>query len=292
MSTPYGFEVCDLFFIIADERVCVEWIEVEAESVDVIPPFIYNNQCASVILTSYIPVLIFGFAIQIVTCFLLPFLFCQVEKQTESGLSKIVYSKTIRGLLWPDFWLISENPDIAKEKKAKLEKDPLIVLNTKSILCFDILNNLMIMLSFGLCSPILAIAVVCTVVSKICVLLLSIGRFLYVLRKDSDDSMHFAVAALCKVDFPLTEVLEQSFWVLVWTSALFFSLVCWDIAGDSVGWAASIWIPITTMCYPIVLWVIARCVKSNGTVVSNGEDSGGIKLALLPTPQHEESSSA
>ena len=256
VSTPYSYDTCNAFLNTPDSRVCLAWVQTDVDSATVTPPFVYNNQCASVLLTSYIPVLILGFSMQIVLCFIIPPFLSQVGKWIN--LPAIIHRNAMNGILWPEYWLNSDDSDLVSRNHVDLEKDPTIIINPLSILCFNILNNLMIMLTFGLCSPVLAVAVACTVVSKMSELLLLIGRFTHVLRGDCG---HFALVALAKVHFPVTEVLRESFWVMVWTSALFFSLVCWDIASDDVGWAASLWIPVTTISYPLFLWLMTICRK-------------------------------
>ena len=260
VSTPYSYNVCSLYLVTPTSRVCLSFLEIEVDSAPVTPPFVYNNQCASVLLTSYIPVLILGFSMQIVLCFIMPLLLSQLGRYID--LSKIIHNRIIKGIIWPEFWLNSDDSDVLSRNQARLAKHPTSLLNPKSILCFDVLNNMMIMLTFGLCSPILAVAVACTVVSKMIVLMLMVGRFAYILRSDdANDSTHFAMIALAKVHFPLIEVLKESFWLILWTSALFFSFVCWDVASDDVGWLKSIWIPIVTTGYPLVLWLVAISVN-------------------------------
>jgi hypothetical protein len=125
------------------------------------------------------------------------------------------------------------------------------------------------------------------------VLMLLIGRYTNLLRGDDKKSLHFGLVALAKVAFPLTEVLKQSFWMIMWTSALFFSLVCWDIAGDVEGhvrWVESIWIPITTICYPILLWAISFYFENRGQQIYGTDDetkestSRDAELELAPLP--------
>ena len=141
VSTPYAFAACDLYLFLPDRdfRVCLEWGQLEVESAPVTPPFVYNNQCASVLLTSYLPVLILGFSIQILVSVLLPVILNRVGEWL--GLVDIIH-----GILWPEFWLRSEE---SESHVIKLERNPSIMLNSKVILCFDILNNVMILLSFG-----------------------------------------------------------------------------------------------------------------------------------------------
>ena len=254
VSTPYSYETCLLATPTFDGGICVLWISVEVDSAAVIPPYTYNNQCASVLLTAYIPVPILGFSIQLVLCFVLPVILNQVGKRFN--LEGIIHRKLVKGILWPEFWLDSEDSGLARIKKSRLEKDSTIVLSPKTILCFDILNNLMVLLSFGLCSPILALAVMCVVVSKMNMWVLFVGRFTSMLRGDSNTSMHFALVALADVHLPLNEVFQRSFWLIAWCSAFFCAFVCWDIAADDVGWTESVWIPVTMLCYPLLLWVV------------------------------------
>lgn len=219
------------------------------------PPFVYNNQCSSVLFSSYIPVLLLGFSIQLLLTFLVPVLLYRAGELTSS-LRDVAH-----GVLWPEYWLNSDSSEHARKKSDRLEKKPTIVLYPTNIICFDILNNLVIMFTFGLSSPLVAVAVTCTVASKMSVLLLLVGRFSAVLNTNNESGVHFALATLGKLRFPLWEVLQQSFWLLVWTSALFFSVVCWDIAGDDVGWFDSIWVPITTLSCPILLLALEKWMK-------------------------------
>ena len=256
----------------------------EIESAPVIPPFAYNHQCASVLLTSYIPVFIMGFSIQIALIFIVPMLLFQTGKLL--GLRVIIHRK---GILWPEFWLNdNDTSPTVRQNKTSLGNDPMILLSSKSVICFDILNNIMLLLTFGLCSPILAVAVSCAVVLKMKMLILLVGRFTAVLTNSAssaeddresgsdkhgnstgdssakEEDLHFALLALTKVPFPVVEVLRHSFWLITWTSSIFISLVCWDIAGDDVGWAKSCWIPVVAMSYPPLLWVIDGYVRRRG----------------------------
>jgi hypothetical protein len=210
---------------------------------------------------SYIPVLLIGFSIQLVLSFVLPFILCQLGKWWH-------VTDVIHGILWPEFWSCDDDADLATRNRGRLEKKPTILLSSNVILCFDVLNNLMIMLTFGLCSPILAVAVTCTVVSKMGVLLYLVGRYTTHL-KDSHcadgSSIHFGVVALGKVQFLLMEVLQRSFWLIAWTSALFFAMVCWDVGSDEVGLVDSIWIPALAIGYPLLLWMISYCARNKGS---------------------------
>lgn len=266
MNTPYPYDICTSKLFSPTGYTCLVWQQAHAVSASFVPPFFYNNQCASVLLTSFIPVLIIEFSLQLLMAVMLPVLSHHVARWID--LTVLFRIKMLPGILCPQAWVTAEHSALVS-----LQGDPSILLNTKSILCFDVFNNALIMLTFGLCSPVLAAAVACVVVLKMNVLVLLIGRFTCLLQGVSSSEsggVHGAVAALCRVSFPLKEVMRDSFWLLTWSSALFFSLVCWDIVCDEVGWLASLWVPIVTLCYPVILWTIGRCV-SRGDGSEEGE---------------------
>lgn len=243
VSTPYTYKICSAFVVFPDSEVCVKWGHIKVESAPVTPPFVYSNQCASVLLTSYIPVLILSFSIQLVLTFVLPVMLFHVGKF-------INLRGVAHGIIWPEYWLSSDT----SRNETELAGESNILLHSTNIICFSILNNLVILLTFGLTSPLLTIAVAFAAVSKMSVLLLMVRRFSAVLRGgDQHEGVHFLQMALARVRFPLMEVLQRSFWLIVSISALFFTLVCWDTASDEVGWLESIWIPCATLCYPLIL---------------------------------------
>jgi hypothetical protein len=48
------------------ETYCSKYNTVKMDSASLVPPFTYNNQCGSVVVTSYIPVLLLGYSLQLV----------------------------------------------------------------------------------------------------------------------------------------------------------------------------------------------------------------------------------
>ena len=80
---------------------------------------------------------------------------------------------------------------------------------------------------------------------------------------------HFALTALAEEYIPLFDVLATSFWLLVWSSAIFVSLLSWDIAMDEVGWSQSVWVPLVPLCYCVVL----RCAAHLFIHINDSRDS-------------------
>lgn len=251
---------------------CRSWIPQFYRTTAVIPPFVYNNQCTSVLLTSFIPVIVIGLSIQLVTTLAIPLLSFRANNWFPEWTMTLMRLKWLPGILWPHMWVNSDTSQFVSDNRAMLEDDPTILFESEPILCFDVLNNILIMLTFGLCSPVLATAAMLVAVARLKVFELLIGRFSAILDGDEGSSgnnkvhgVHYALVILCRVWFPLREVLQQTFWVLAGTSALFFSLLCWDMACDEVGWQDSVWAFIVALSFPIVLRIMDHFfVNGNG----------------------------
>lgn len=257
VSTPYTYEECSATLFL-QTNICLEHHSVQMDSAPVTPSFTYSNQCSSVLLTSYLPVLVLGFSIQLMICFIKPVVFILAGSVVDTGA--LLRLKVCKGVLWPQHWARSA---WTSEKRAALEKDPSLLLNPKSILCFDVLSNLNVILTFGLCSPILAFAAMCAVLAKMHMWRLLVGRFTRELigDHDSDGGCNLALLVLGDMHFPLMRVLRRSFWLIAVSSSVFFSFVCWDIASDDVGWRQALWLPITTLCFPVLLWALSRMTR-------------------------------
>jgi hypothetical protein len=213
VSTPYSYEECSVFLILPESSICLSWKSIMVESAPFIPPFTYNNQCSSVLLTSYIPVLIIGFSIQLVLSVIMPVILYQAGKYLH--LAGIIHRNIVNGILWPEFWIGHDNSDLAILNKTMLGKDSTIILNINNVMCFHVLNNVVLMLTFGMCSPVLAAAVTCVVVLKMNVLLLLVGRFTAVLGGRECEIAQFALVTLAAATIPLNKVLKDSFWLIV-----------------------------------------------------------------------------
>ena len=264
----------------------------EVLSTPVTPPFVYNYQCSSVLLTSFVPVLIMGFAIQL--CFILAFpLICSLVN--GRNMSLVIRNKMLPGIAWPLFW--ADNDDVEfplHQKRILLIEDPRVLFNSNFVICFDVLNNVMIFLTFGLASPVLAAAVVVVAVLKMHLLLLLVGRFAAVLKDDDRNSVsqgastesevHYALAAMCRLPFPLVEVLQLSFWPFATVSAVFISLVCWDIACDDIGWELSLFVPMWATVYLVFLMAFNRVFR-NRRNVSFGLTARSIDLDDTSQPE-------
>jgi len=178
--------------------------------------------------------------------------------QSICDVTSIARSGLFNSILWPNFWIRSDDPKIVSENIKCLKANKFILLKLKSIFCFDVLNNLMIMSTFGLCSPALAFTIVFVVICRVNVQLTLLGRFISVVGFNSESEMHYSLVTLADVYFPVREACSESLRLIIGGSAVFFSLICWDIAASEVGWLQSLWIPIVAPGYAIMLWAYIR----------------------------------
>jgi hypothetical protein len=58
--SSYTYSYCYVPIVVNDTSACLQSVIREMDVAALIPPFNYNYQCGSVILTSYIPVFIYG----------------------------------------------------------------------------------------------------------------------------------------------------------------------------------------------------------------------------------------
>jgi len=238
---------------------CGVYEEMLTSTSPTVPPFTYSNQCASTLLTAYIPVLVLGFSLQLLVACAFPLLQASVSYERIP----LFVRKQLSGVVWPHYWTRELRPEEQQARRSLLSSDPWVLLKTKTVICFDILNNLLLMLTFGICSPVMAVLICCVVGVKMSVWTYLIGRFVGAMletdqSKSDRGSRDEALAALAEVYISVYDVLRACFWQLLWCSALFFMFLCWDIATDEVGWLPSIWLPLTALCVPVVLYVLSR----------------------------------
>ena len=260
ISTPYLYRTCTQYKLNSDDNlICSRFEYVGAESAQLIPPFTYSNVCGSEVIKSYIPVFLLGASIQLV----LPVIVLATIKFIPySAIPLRLRSAMSFGVYYPEHWL---NDDRREDLH-----NPMVLLNTKILLCNHVLYSWVVLLTFGLFSPVLAVAVSCSVFMKIITWQVLVGRFTMrilesrkiennsTIRKgDTGSDIHYALLALSKTTLPLGKALEGSFWRIFALSALFVGIICWDIAADENDWYGVIWIPTLAMAYTLVLYVLA-----------------------------------
>jgi len=219
------------------------------------PPFLYNNLCTSTILTSYIPVYLFVYAIQLLVSVLLVVVLTSIEYTSLPAWLR----KGLHGVFWPGHEWISDSTK------------PRDLLKATEIISFDILNHLAVFVTFGISSPYLALILIFSVCLKLYIWRLIIGRFVYARSCESSETVcdiggcqqsgDVGLASLSSACLPVMDMLEGCMRPIVLSSAVFFACVCWDLAGDEVDWRGSIWAPVTVLMVPVVLWCVLEAAR-------------------------------
>ena len=144
---------------------------------EITPPFFYSYQCGSSLLTSYIPVLMYSSCLQIFFT-VVTFVFIIFPTTTSIQYPRWVL-KSFPGVYWPFFWKNTDHSQMTVEKGAV----PIRFINPHRIIS-RLMNNFVLLLTFGLCSPLLCFTISINICVHLCSWLFLIGRFVFI-RIDS-----------------------------------------------------------------------------------------------------------
>jgi hypothetical protein len=142
------------------------------------------------------------------------------------------------------------------------------------------MNQLILLLSFGLCSPVLCFSIALGISVNLLTWLMLIGRFishrlllLPLLKQQQQQQSPNEESMLEPWDELLSllsrqvevERVQSSLLVCKWpilcTSCLFVTLLSWDMVGDQVGWEEGLWVPVVGLAMLLLLWLWDRFLK-------------------------------
>ena len=291
------------------ETVCTAYSIEEGSTSSLVPPFSYSNQCGSVVLTSYIPVFILSYSIQLLVPILILISMTCLPYETIPPCIR----SSFHGIFSPTFWL---KQNVAKGVSNPNGKD---MLKISTIYCNDVFNNALVILTFGLCSPVLALAVACAAVLKLSLWVVLVGRFTFRVmnagQEISDDPKklnaivtmsddvdkrsgteevpdHIALVELAAAHIPLHTLLAGSLWGLIFFSAFFIALLCWEISSDDIGLVPSLWALLFPLFYAVLLRAIAWKWQNDSVIDDSkflhDKDIPGIDSMAQQSPLHLE----
>jgi hypothetical protein len=240
-----------------------------------LPPFTYSYQCGSTLLTTYLPVYMYSTSLQLISL-LSNFLLIAFSSHSTVKYPEW-FQRKFAGIYWPHAPLA---------RSSRLIKPYQIISSA--------MNQMILLLSFGLCSPVLGFYIAFCLSANLSFWLVLIGRFVSLGIKDRDSKVELddelresdmsRVSTLSRttiiVPAPLTpdlsearghhhffSLLEQQVqlvgvrsalvvcqWPIFWTSCLFVTLLGWDMVGDQVGWYRGLWVPFGGVAMLLVLW--------------------------------------
>ena len=266
VTSTYEYEYCAYRVVNADGSItCRDVVVAEIEVAPLVPPFSYNNLCSSALLTSFIPVFILVTSLQIILPVLQLCIFTAMRyNSVPKSLRRVLF-----GVFWPEVWPHNNN-------STSESIEPLSLMKANRIITTDILNPLLVLCTFGICSPYLSLVILASVTLKYHMWVMLLGRFIqfrYSMSSQSDrDGEDLAVVILSRACLPVINIVGRCLWPVIWSSSFFFAFLCWDVLGDEVGWRNAAWAPVVVVSVPLTMWIFLNYVKcTNSTTDAQSE---------------------
>ena len=355
ISSLYSYEDCSRSTLMLSSGLfeCSEYAQYSIDVPPLIPPFSYNYDCSSVILTAYIPVYIYMYSLLA----MVPLALMLFGVTFRYHWIPDWLQPRVAGILWPYHWSMrgvtehndKENGTVdAHEARVRVRTfsdmstdssvsegegdsindsapslqqiaEPQLMVNVIPIIT-QLMHNIFILSTFGLCSPFLAIVIVCYNSSHIVMWKVLLGRFVACriikaaelkskktnakCRESAishDEFMDFNIHQLMTMNtasthdtalIALSEQLNNAkgifaicIWPILLCSSFFFIFVSLDIAGDRVSWTGGLWIPAILCVVPLLLVWVAMKVLMEKRARAVEELGGGVKRGSSGSPR-------
>lgn len=292
IESKYTYNECEESIYTTFGGRCVSYEPQYSNVVPITPPFSYNYDCASVVLTIYTPVYLYGACMQML---FQPLFHGVLRWGVRFDTLPVAIRTRLPGVLWPSSWPTSdanrasmELHDISSPSTVSLarsshasgstavggtgRKDTQLI--NKDRILSTVMYQLAIFVTFGLCNPYLALAIMIALLVTCYDWVLLIGRFVHLRAvpcrkmsndmegapsaRGSDDSglesassgieessiMKDGRSSVSAVDVSLLRLntvlamsersLARCVWPLIWTSCAFYGLICLDMAGRHI----------------------------------------------------------
>jgi hypothetical protein len=262
-------------------KQCLIFAPAIMDVLKVTPPFFYTYQCGSTILISYIPINMYSISIQILSTIGTLVIIFSSPDSTE--YPRWLFD-LLPGVCWPTHW------HSARDSDADLKVQPKNLIKPYQIIS-RMMNNFILLFSFGLCSPVLC----CFIVVCICVHFFSwlvlIGRFVMIRRSaprqsslvDEGSLISLSFSSICclealnhdheMIEDPILLRLDEELqgvsssllvckWPVTIVSCLFLSLLCCDMVGDQGGWLQALFVLIAGVVMAYVIQICDRMLIS------------------------------
>jgi hypothetical protein len=270
----------------------------------VVPSWQYSYQCSSSLLVNYTPVLLYSFAITGLLVPLLQYLYCRLSSDT---IERFVSLRWIAGLLANSVYAHKRNPS---DRNDEFVRRPRRLVNGVSVVSRAYIN-VGVLITFGMASPLLAIAVCLDCVNLYAGWKLLILRYISIfvfpgapapsrggISADKADVSHeeqvmalerlnIDVAADIRYggkEFPISssrEIEDGVLWMVVWTAGLFWGLFVFDMYGDIYGAVDGLcMIMAPTVGGAVTFYLARRCRWLEVHCIRNPTNSGSVDTAF------------
>jgi hypothetical protein len=168
ISSSYFYLSCAQYVVDSSgNSVCLFYTQTLMDVLKITPPFFYSYQCGSTLLTSYIPVHMYSVSLQILAIVgVFGFIISSATTESPSWLMNI-----LPGVCWPHSYWINAGSHTLEKKSFRL-------INPHQIISLT-MNSTVLLLSFGLCSPVLCCYISMNICVRLSCWLMLIGRFVY-----------------------------------------------------------------------------------------------------------------
>jgi hypothetical protein len=259
ISSSYSYQICAISFFGPDGIQCILYIPTVMDVLKITPPFTYSYQCGSTLLTSYLPIYMYSISLQIMSTFVKLMIIFAANASPQS----FPWIKNwLPAICWPLDWNTREVilNNFSQSQPCRLVEPYRIITS--------VMENLMLLLSFGLCCPVLSLSIMINVCLHGSCWLMLIGRFLsscldqwtivlspspghvFTREKQSNDDIHkrdFLIALLTQQLQCVNASLVVCKWPLILTSCAFVTVLSWDMVGIK-------WVGMRLFGFLLLVW--------------------------------------
>lgn len=248
----YSYPVCRVYNLDINDgtRTCVEYSSADFFT-SYSPPFMYSYQCVNNIMTNFIPVYLLQYTYLTLVPAILTFLFSFTK---SSQLVPNFIIRMIPYIVWPSGSSISY---CGVTTSASSTGAPLI---RPDRMISSLMNHFTVLLTFGIISPFLAVAIGTAICVVTFLAELLIGRHLHYFRfqrnsKEFNGDLSGGLEQACN---GVLRGLPSSLWVIISVASIFFTMLVLDIASDKIMWENGIWYALPVLLVPMAAYATLR----------------------------------
>jgi hypothetical protein len=217
----------------------------DIEHVSYSPPFAYDYQCSSSLITYYAPAFVY---LAITAALVNPIAWAIAVKLHKRATAGTPWYAVLDYILSR---LLKPAQTVSTEEGAGQRR--IFDVNVHIV---SLITYLGILLTFGVVFPPVAVAMCATMISVHWQMKLKVGRFVQIAKELDGVDFVERIDKDCKGAVSLVK-LRRSLFVIITFSCVFYAPFLFDTQGDSDGFAAATWVLIVMPLFPLVIYALA-----------------------------------
>ena len=207
------------------------------------PPFTYNFQCSSSLITYYCPAFV---SMCIVSTFVSPL---------SEYCCQYLHRRASVGTYWYALLDVSL-AEILKpiNERTGTEVDHVSYLDSGGLMT-TLISTLGLILTFGVMFPPLCVALVISTLATIVFFRANVSRFINKATQEQHERVVAMIRAECN-SVDSMQIFRDSLWALVTVSCLFYTLFLFDTLGNAVGLDGAYWVLIVMPLMPLMMYLV------------------------------------